>query len=174
MQNLMAFVFMIMCIHFGVFSQDCNLQVKHEISHGYCEGKNDAKLTLSVTGGFPPYNYLWDNGSRSNTIKLSSQGFYHVKITDRKGCVTEFSNEYQPVSALRIDNITGESQSNGTERLQANARGGIPPYNYYWIGPGNKNTNAKTLSDALPGNYLLVVKDSKNCVLSQSYEVKEK
>ena len=172
MQKLICFLYIMTLIHCGVFSQDCNLKVEYDLIHKYCEGKNGANLILNVTGGFPPYSYSWNNGANSNIIELSEKGWFQVKITDKKGCVTEFSKEYLPVSALKIDEIKDEGQSNGNRQLVADVSGGIPPYDFYWFGPGTQNVNDRILRNVLPGNYLLMVKDSQNCVLSQPYEIR--
>ena len=171
MQNLICFLFMMMWIHNGVFSQECSLKVTYELIHNYCEGKNGADLILKVTGGFPPYNYSWNNGERSKAIKLSDNGIFQVKITDRKGCITEFSTEYRAISTLKIENIKHERQPDGNYRLIVDASGGAPPYKYHWFGPENQNVDTHVLTNALPGDYLLVVKDSKNCVLSRPHQI---
>ncbi|MBT6687571.1 MAG: T9SS type A sorting domain-containing protein [Bacteroidetes bacterium] len=49
-------------------------------------GGSDGELNIQVTGGVPPYSYLWSNGSTIiNPIALTA-GNYTVTITDNAGC----------------------------------------------------------------------------------------
>ena len=174
MQTLICFLCTIISVHYGVFSQECALNVSHELIHNYCAGKNSADLTVRVDGGFPPYKYLWNTGAQTHSIKLTDDGIFQVEIIDKKGCKTEFSTKYQPVSALKINDIKRDGESNDRNQLIADVSGGVPPYDYYWFGPVKENVNTKVLINALPGDYLLLVKDSQNCVLSRSYQIEDK
>ena len=171
MQTLICFLCTIMSVHYGVFSQECALNVSHELIHNYCAGKNSADLTMRVDGGFPPYKYLWNTGAQTHSIKLTDDGIFQVKITDKKGCETEFSIEYSAISTFKIENIRRERQSNGNYRLIVDASGGAPPYKYFWFGSENQNLDSNVLKNALPGNYLLVIQDSKSCMLTRKHQI---
>ena len=160
-----------MWIPFGVFAQDCGLEVKHQIVHKYCEGEDGAELVLSVKGGFPPYSYAWNTGAKSNIIQLSNDGVVSAKITDRRGCEIQFSTEYTAISTFKIKNVNHERQTDGTYRIIVDTSGGIPPYRYYWFGPEIQNGDTNILTNALPGDYQLVVQDSKNCMLSTPHQI---
>ena len=43
-------------------------------------------LTASVSGGMPPYTYLWSDGSTSQSISVTASGTYWVVVTDANGC----------------------------------------------------------------------------------------
>jgi len=43
-------------------------------------------VTADVTGGTPPYSYLWHNGVTGISTAVNSGQFYSVHITDSKGC----------------------------------------------------------------------------------------
>ncbi len=47
---------------------------------------NDGSITSSISGGTPPYKYLWDNGSTSASISGLSSGTYTLTVTDANGC----------------------------------------------------------------------------------------
>jgi uncharacterized protein (TIGR02145 family) len=52
-------------------------------NYGACDGE----VYLTVTGGFPPYFYLWSNGSsQNNIISGLCSGLYSVTVTDFNGC----------------------------------------------------------------------------------------
>jgi hypothetical protein len=56
------------------------------IYYGY--GVQYALLTASVTGGNPPYSFLWSNGATTASITVSPANTtrYNVMITDLNGC----------------------------------------------------------------------------------------
>ena len=47
---------------------------------------HDGSITLTVTGGTPPYKYLWSNGKKTKNIKTLGVGTYTVVVTDANGC----------------------------------------------------------------------------------------
>ncbi len=52
---------------------------------------NDGTINLQVTGGVPPYSYLWDdNSTDKNRIGLG-EGDYSFVVTDSNGCTFESS-----------------------------------------------------------------------------------
>jgi large repetitive protein len=52
-------------------------------------GLTQGTATVSVTGGLPPYKYLWDRETTDtlNTIEELASGFYTATVTDFNGCV---------------------------------------------------------------------------------------
>jgi hypothetical protein len=51
-----------------------------------CHGCSDGWAMVTVTGGTPPYDYLWSNGSDASSISGLSAGLYTVLVTDDNGC----------------------------------------------------------------------------------------
>ena len=56
-----------------------------------CDGDSDGGINMSVSGGIPPYAYLWSTGGSSASIANAMNGVYHVSITDNAGCLKEDS-----------------------------------------------------------------------------------
>ena len=50
-----------------------------------CLGSGDGTAIVTVTGGTPPYTYLWSNGATTPSITATS-GTYTVSITDANTC----------------------------------------------------------------------------------------
>ena len=52
-------------------------------------GANDGTATVVVSGGTPPYSYLWDDGGAQTTPTAVglAPGNYNVAVTDDNGCV---------------------------------------------------------------------------------------
>nr|MBK9653483.1 SprB repeat-containing protein [Bacteroidota bacterium] len=47
-----------------------------------CFGKTDGSITATVTGGMPPYTYVWTNDQTTQTINNLAAGYYGVRVTD--------------------------------------------------------------------------------------------
>jgi PKD repeat protein len=58
---------------------------------------NNHILIANATGGFPPYNYTWNdtlngaNPTTTNTIDANHAAYYSVRITDSFGCVASIN-----------------------------------------------------------------------------------
>ena len=67
-----------------------NLLVEVEITNPISGSTvNDGELTANVTGGTPPYDYLWNNNGTTQTITGLGGGTYSVTVTDIFGCTGE-------------------------------------------------------------------------------------
>jgi gliding motility-associated-like protein len=63
--------------------------VDDRISDDECdEGKGSIELTIS--GGIPPYSYLWSNGKTSKDNLRLKEGTYSLTVTDSNGCIENY------------------------------------------------------------------------------------
>lgn len=51
-----------------------------------CDGKKDAGIDISVSGGVAPYSFKWSNDASSEDLNNISAGGYTVIVTDANGC----------------------------------------------------------------------------------------
>jgi hypothetical protein len=79
---LLAFAYSFFNIY--VYSQ-CNLMATTVANNAMGGGANGS-VTLSVSGGTPPYTYAWSSGQTTQNINLLPPGCYSVMITDAAGC----------------------------------------------------------------------------------------
>ena len=61
---------------------------------------NDGKATAGVTGGTPPYRYLWETGDTTYFIENKMPGRYFLTVTDSLGCVKQAMVEIKLMTAV--------------------------------------------------------------------------
>ena len=54
-----------------------------------CYSQSTGSATVAISGGVPPYTYVWNNGITSNTNEATNlaAGTYEVTVTDANGCI---------------------------------------------------------------------------------------
>lgn len=133
-----------------------------------CTGSNDGSAIINVTGGTPPYTYLWSNGQTSQTIVGLSEGTYVVTASDFAGCNTLDSVTIIAPSTLSIElsetNISGCMAGSILTTLS----GGTLPYTYQW---SSGDTVESLYSVTVPGTYTLTVTDANGCTISDTATV---
>ncbi|MBE6312117.1 MAG: DUF11 domain-containing protein [Bacteroidales bacterium] len=136
-----------------------------------CEDKKGF-ISLAISGGAAPYEYLWDNGSRDSYVSELEDGFYTVTVTDNNNCKAD--STFQITKPEEFLTAYIESQRdvlcNGDATGQAiiNVRGGTPfedgqsdvPYIYNWT---NNGGNQKDLINVPSGYYELTITDAMQC-----------
>ncbi|TRX56160.1 T9SS type A sorting domain-containing protein [Fulvivirga sp. M361] len=137
------------------------MTIDHENVQGIsCNGESDGKITLNVTGGTPPYSYLWSDGQTTSTIDNLPEGQYSVTITDEKDCqLTSMPYALSMPEALTAE-VLGNNAREG-EKLSIQVKGGKQPYRYQW----SNGHDQATLGNAPAGQYTVTVTDSNECLL---------
>lgn len=144
-------------------------------NHISCFGDNNGSISITASGGTPPYSYLWTGpGSYSwsdEDISNLAPGDYYLTLTDNNSCsIDSFGpinvNE-PPALSVVTDNITNLS-CYGTDdgSISVTVSGGTPPYSYSWTGPGGFNSSSEDISGLEPGNYSLIVTDANLCTFN--------
>ncbi len=133
-----------------------------------CFGGNTGSISTTVSGGNPPYTYLWGNGATTQNINNLVAGTYTTTVTDAFGCTKTASATVTQPTALN-NSITVTNASNGIANgfINITTTGGTPPYSFYWSG-GHTSQDLLYLN---PGNYYLTLTDVYGCTLTHSITV---
>ncbi|MCC7231846.1 MAG: CotH kinase family protein [Bacteroidia bacterium] len=128
-----------------------------------CFGGNDGAVSVSVSGGVPPYYYYWlPSGETSQGIDTLTAGNYTVRVTDANGCtVTSVHPVSQPVQMILNTGSSPAACGTSNGAASVSVSGGVPPYAYLWNPGGSTSSVASNLAS---GNYLVTVTDNHSCI----------
>ena len=142
-----------------------------------CEGDSTGAIDISVTGGTPPYQILWDSGSTSEDQNNLSIGTYTVLVEDSNTCTVDLEVTVENVpDQLSISNqiISQVSEYEGSDGgIQLEVRGGTPPYSYVWTKDTDINfsKNSKDIDNLAADTYYISITDANNCRIEKEYEI---
>lgn len=130
-----------------------------------CNGLSNGSINIDVTGGSPPYTYLWSNGATTEDVTGLAAGTHSVQVTSAGGCVAMYSETITEPDAIltgmQVDIAPTCGNFNGI--ASANPQGGNSPYTYLWTNAGNQTTQTAT---GLPaGNFSVTITDASGCTV---------
>ncbi len=120
---------------------------------------NDGGIALSISGGTPPYQALWSNGSTQEDLVNVGSGTYVVTVTDANGCTGSFARTIGPYE-LNIQYTVSQCLGN----LNVISLGGVAPYTYLW----SNNATTQGLTGLPAGTYVVTVTDALGCTSVKS------
>ena len=128
-----------------------------------CYGGCDATATAVVTGGTPPFSYVWsDSLAQTNTTATGlCAGAYGVTITDGSGCNLVDSVSINGLFPYDVAVVPTDASSYGTCDGSATAVliGGTPAFTYAW----DNGQTTSSISGLCAGVYCVTVTDNIGC-----------
>jgi gliding motility-associated-like protein len=133
-----------------------------------CNNLCDGSASLAVSGGTPPYSYLWLQGGQT-TAALTNlcANSYTYQVTDAVGC--SFTSTLTVDAATQFNfNPTQIEPSCGVcnGSITVNPSGGSGSYTYSWL-PGGATT--ASISNLCAGIYTLNMTDASGCAYTQTF-----
>ncbi len=157
-------------------------------------GIMDGNLTMSASGGSPPYMYSINDGinyQNSDFFSNLSSGSYNLFVKDANGCVTtsyggpgipfSMAESYDNYSSYHIGSNCQITLSISATSLATcgnsgfiqffEARGGTPPYDYSLDGIQFAPNTDLAYHFLKPGRYTIYVRDAKGIMTSTSVDL---
>jgi gliding motility-associated-like protein len=136
-----------------------------------CTNGNTGSVDLTVTGGTPPYTYVWNNGFVSEDLSNMQAGTYNVTITDVNGCVTNASATInEPAASLFSAAILNQAVScngGGDGSINLIVSGGTVPYSYSW----SNGITTQNISGLAANLYTVTVTDANGCISTDTLTI---
>ena len=132
-----------------------------------CFGDETGTVNSTVTGGTPPYNYLWSNNETGEKIEALSNGIYTLLVSDANNCHSSESASVVSPAELHSDMLDSiQICKLQSTTINSSVTGGVSPYTYLW-NTGETTANIIGTTDSLA--FLTVnVEDNNGCTTSKS------
>jgi hypothetical protein len=138
-------------------------QITH--ANAPCSNATNGSITVTTSGGTPPYTYAWDNSTNTSaTLSGLIPGSYVVHTTDANTCiktdtVTILNTHNSPSSITSNTNIPCYGAPVASITLTTS--GGTAPYRYAW---DNLPDTTSFISGLDTGTFVVHTSDSNNCM----------
>ncbi len=152
-----------------VFTQPTDISVDSILTNPNCYGDNNGKIELSIYGGTPQYNLLWNTGEQTPILNNLHAGSYTVEITDNNLCKkmkTFYITQPEEISCLpKIENLKCYGDNNG--KIELSITGGTPNYKFLW----ETGEQTQVLTNLATGNYTVEITDKNLCKKTETYNI---
>ncbi|MDC0204594.1 choice-of-anchor L domain-containing protein [Flavobacteriales bacterium] len=143
-----------------------------------CKGGSNGWIEVDITGGVPPFTFLWSNGETTQNIYDLSTGTYQLTLTDALFCNTNYEIFIsEPDSVVSALISTTDYSSYGVSchgyyngGIGTKALGGVGGYSYEWT----KNdiliagATTDTIFNCSANNYQVFISDQNGCPFNES------
>ena len=130
---------------------------------------NNGAITLTESGGTPPYTYAWSpNVSTNSTAVNLSAGYYFINVKDANDCTENMTViVHKNEGDIKHEQTVKQPLCTANGSIQINPSGGTAPYNYLWMPDVSTFSSAKNLA---AGVYNIALTDKNGC--SEKFDVK--
>lgn len=136
-----------------------------------CSGEegNSGTIFLEISGGVPPFQYIWNTGQTTQNITDANAGVgYILTITDSQGNEFELTDPIIVGSSPTISyNLSAEPETCGDNNdngsVSVSAAGGTGAINWDWSIEGNTNEN--DIEGLSNGDYVVTITDNAGCMI---------
>jgi gliding motility-associated-like protein len=149
-----------------VITQPTNITHTAATTPASCANVFDGTISISASGGTPPYSYSLNGGPTQpgSTFNGLGANTYNITVFDNNGCsdtssVTITNTYIISVDTLSKTNVSCFGYADGAVTVQVT--GGIPPYSYSVNGISFQSSGTFTGLNA--GTYVITGRDSKGC-----------
>ncbi|MBN1132523.1 MAG: gliding motility-associated C-terminal domain-containing protein [Bacteroidales bacterium] len=141
-----------------------------------CNGLNDGSISITLSGGTSPYDFIWTgppgyNSSQQNISGLGA-GTYNLTITDGNSCVNNFPGlatiiDPDPLQAVLISHTNVSCYGGSDGSIEINVFGGTAPLAFNWTSSSGTTLSSDEDPSFLPADtYSLEITDVNDCSVS--------
>jgi len=137
------------------------LVLTESVQNLLCSGSFSGSINLSLSGGVPPYEFLWNDGIISEDRSSLAAGKYTVTVTDFKKCqISKSFNviEPSPISIL-VKQVDLGFNTMPVGEIDLTVSGGVGPYLFDW----STGETTEDISGLAAGVYTVTVTDQNGC-----------
>ncbi|MCS6935299.1 MAG: gliding motility-associated C-terminal domain-containing protein [Chitinophagales bacterium] len=147
-----------------------NIPITMQVDSIKCFGQTNGKIKAIPSGGSPPLQFIWSNGSTADSIINLGPALYSVTVQDAVGCSgsTTFNLPQPPQLTLNpvVQQVSCFGAGNGSITL--NPSGGTPAYSVQW---NPQQPPLLSINGLSPGTYHATVTDSRGCTVTTSQNI---
>ncbi len=153
------------------------------ITNPQCVGTATGRVSVTATGGNPPYEYVLVSGTpnappnagwtTNGTFASRAAGTYTLWIRDAVGCVIRRIVQLvdPPPVSLTVTDSTNIGCDITSGSVTFEGVGGAPPYEYSVLPAYPTWQSSNTFTGLAVGTYTLRVRDANGCVVTRSFTV---
>ena len=144
------------------------LKITFDVTDVNCKKGTDGSIDMTVTGGVPPYSYVWANSEiilnkTTEDIDELEKDRYYVTVTDVNEISLEADTLVDEPTSIKTniephDAVCYDS-ANGYAILTVS--GGMEPYTFKW----SNGAKSQNLQRAKAGSYSVLIVDQNGCSL---------
>lgn len=136
-----------------------------------CNSTQGGIISSTISGGTPPYSYLWDDNSQQAFLTQAQIGWHHLTVIDNNGCSANAQIFMSQLSSLNVTlsaaHISCQGASDGGVLTQLS--GGNAPFTYTW----SNGANTPNIFGIPAGFYQVTVQDNNGCTGISSITINE-
>jgi len=155
-----------------IFSDGTDLQANSQVDSITCFNSKDGSIHVNMTGGTPPYTYLWEHTSQDSPILTDLEpGDYVCTVIDNQGCQfipVEYTLSNPPLillDSLHVE-LSAANALNGS--IEIFLRGGRGDLVITWYDANDEEIGSGPFIDDIGiGNYSFQAVDQGGCVFEK-------
>ncbi len=145
-----------------------DLKIEFTVKNPHCDVPNGS-VSAKISGGTPPYAFLWSDGSQGLSIKDLNVGVYGFMVTDSKGCQRSDSvlvGQVFPFGGLTLGTDASSPVANDGS-AQVVLTSGVAPYVINW----SNGATTDLISNLAPADYIVTATDALGCTFIDTVTV---
>lgn len=147
----------------GIVDSPDPLEVDFTADTILCGDEPYADVTANVTGGIPPYTYVWSTGDTGTTVSdFPADSMLSLIVYDSVGCDVLDTFFHIQYDSLILEMTIFPDECGGTPDglIFLDVSGGVGPYSYLW----SNNSSGAFIFDVPAGDYSVTVTNEEGCV----------